>query len=408
MTPTQPTSFQQKAPNDPLVGSPLKETPEILGVAIRQLEDAIAMMPDNCSYRTAYSKCPDLVATESNPVRFLRCCAYNTWDTAQRLVAYWKLRLEVFGPDRCYRSLNDFSGNGALPEKALQVVETGCVYLLPPDQKGRSVLLSDRSKFPQKVQEKIGCTLEMKQQAAFYNLHTVSQQPATATTGFICLQIVITKQLKMYPSVGRFFAKACREAFPIKLQSVHVVCAPPFNPKKPSLFADTLLPFLWQMMKQYFVNTRRTLDLVVPEPDAADNTKLAKAKLAKLLTNKIGLDPDALPPFAGGTWSFVRYKRYKRWHETQQKVTANAVATVVLPIVGGSSVASTTVPNPVLQSLPLDLFVKAAIEASESTAAAAVTDVSEDGEESDNFVSSNRKRIRVDDTGLAAQPQSKK
>ena len=88
-----------------------------LDQARQQLKEAIDVMPetDKRDYVEAMKLAPHLVETESDPVRFLRFEKFNAWAAAQRLVAYWKARTEIFG-ERAFLSM-DLSGTGAMDRK---------------------------------------------------------------------------------------------------------------------------------------------------------------------------------------------------------------------------------------------------------------------------------------------------
>lgn len=77
---------------------------------------AISLIPpeDKKDFSEAYRAAPVVVATESNPIRFLRVESMNPWSAATRLVLYWKYRREVF-EDRWLLPL-DLSGHGALTD----------------------------------------------------------------------------------------------------------------------------------------------------------------------------------------------------------------------------------------------------------------------------------------------------
>jgi hypothetical protein len=74
--------------------------------AFSYLEVALVMIVDSEKedYAKALEVAPELVSTESDPMRFLRYTNFNVAAAAQRLVLYWKRRCELFG-DRAFRPL---------------------------------------------------------------------------------------------------------------------------------------------------------------------------------------------------------------------------------------------------------------------------------------------------------------
>ena len=319
------------------------ETPAFLANAVHQLEQAVQLLPaaETAAYRTALQKCPELIAREAHPVPFLRCCAWNPWQAAARWMEYWKLRLEVFGPERCYRPLDDFSGNGALPEASIRIVETGCCYLNQRDVQGRPVIHLDRSKFSPRLQRKWNCTVEEKLKAAFFVMHTLAQQqPEASRQGAVLFMLVTMKDPKVYPAMNRFVTRALKECFPGHVQEIHVVFAPILEKPKRSAFCQKVVPFIRQMVQRALYFSRLHFHMVWAEKEAYQTS------LASTLMEEIGLVPEALPPVAGGKWSFARYKR---WYNAQQQQKQAAAALASLPsllpssssLVRATSVATT-------------------------------------------------------------------
>jgi len=368
-----------------------EETPEFLTNSVHQLEQAVQLLPeqDTAAYRTALAQCPQLIFREAHPVPFLRCCAWNPWQAAARWMEYWKLRLEVFGPERCYRPLDDFSGNGALPEASIRIVETGCSYLNQRDARGRPVIHVDRSKFSPRLQRKWNCTVEEKLKAAFYVMHTLAQQqPEASRQGAVIFMLVTLKDPKVYPAVNRFVTRAFRECFPVQVQEIHVVFAPILEKPKRFAFAKKVVPFIRQMVQRtlYFANLN--VHMVLAEKEAYQTS------LARTLVEEIGIVPEALPPVAGGKWSFARYKR---WYNAQQHQKQAAAALTSLPslpssVVRATSVATTTgsvLPTLVLPPKEDDMTTTSQLSLLDLLARAAENESSEEGDP--------RKRSRNED-----------
>jgi len=299
----------------------VRETPEFLSNAVQQLDQAVNLLPleETAAYRTALQKCPQLIAREAHPVSFLRCCSWNPWDAAARWMEYWKLRFKTFGPERCYRSLDDLSGNGALDEVCIRIVESGLFYLLKNDTFGRPVMLFDRSKFSPRLQKKWNVTVEDKLRVVFYGLHIMAlQQPQASKNSALIVHLVTAKDPKSYPSVNQFASKATKDCFPFHLHAFHVVIAPNLEKRKRFAFESKVVSFIRLMAQRafYFSNTNFHLVWV-------DETSKYQTELAKVLMEKINIVPEALPPVAGGNWS---HARYKRWFVAQQQEQVAATA----------------------------------------------------------------------------------
>jgi hypothetical protein len=99
------------------------------------------------AYLKAVCVCPHLVERESSFWVFLRCENHDPWAAAQRLVQYWTLRRQIFGPEKAYLPL---TLDGAMADD-IQYLQKGFVYTLPSDQHGRPVVFIDRVRVNAKV-----------------------------------------------------------------------------------------------------------------------------------------------------------------------------------------------------------------------------------------------------------------
>jgi hypothetical protein len=77
------TEEEKKAIENDIFGkrTSLQETPTMVARSCVLMQDAIDLIPDEHkqSYIQALVQCPELVRTESEPLRFLRCERFNTW-----------------------------------------------------------------------------------------------------------------------------------------------------------------------------------------------------------------------------------------------------------------------------------------------------------------------------------------
>ena len=108
----------------------------------RELESMEAC--EKTDYLTAQSQVPHLVATESDPSRFLRYTNNNPQTAAQGLVRYWKGRCEIFR-ERAFQPMS-LSGNGAMTRTDVEFLTTGISVILNPDPEGRTVVCFDSSR----------------------------------------------------------------------------------------------------------------------------------------------------------------------------------------------------------------------------------------------------------------------
>jgi hypothetical protein len=105
------------------------------------LADAISRIPKELksSLEEAFSRCPSLVESESDPIRFLRREEFNGWAAALRLMEYWTTRRTIFA-DKAFRPMT-LSSDGALEETDRVLLRTGAMCILPENRNGRMVRL---------------------------------------------------------------------------------------------------------------------------------------------------------------------------------------------------------------------------------------------------------------------------
>lgn len=322
------------------------ETPEFLENAFHQLDQAVLLLPpeETAAYLTAVAKCPELIVREAHPVNFLRCCGWNPWEAAQRWMNYWKLRLQVLGEDRCYRSIFDYSGNGALDDLAIRIYETGLFYSLQLDEQGQHpVLFFDKTKFAPRKQSMWKVTVEDKLRSAFHQLHIPAwQQPHASRHGVVLVQLVTRKDPKIYPAVNSFVGRAMRDCFPYRVHSYHMILAPSLEKQHHSRFVAKIAPYLRQLVERflYFASVK---NIHMALFDSTADKKAHQARLAAIFREKIGIRKDALPPEAGGKWSFARFKR---WLIVLQKEQAEILASMPpLPVLTAKTAASSNIDN---------------------------------------------------------------
>jgi hypothetical protein len=117
---------------------------------LRIMIDAIhaSSESDKEAYLEAVRQCsPELLHKECNLEHFLICEEYDPWAAAQRVLRYWSLRREFFGPHLCYQPL---TLQGAMKED-VEYLQKGFVYPLFPDSHGRPVVFYDRIRATKRV-----------------------------------------------------------------------------------------------------------------------------------------------------------------------------------------------------------------------------------------------------------------
>jgi hypothetical protein len=245
------------------------------------------MIPDyeKGDYVKALEIVPELVLTESDPMRFLRYTKFNVAAAAQSLVLYWKRRREVFG-DRAFLPLT-LTGDSALSNDDIDCIKTGSVVILPNDAEGRAVMCFDLSR-------RIDHSLERRLRCAFYCGQVISENEVSQTDGFALL--VITNDGRMIDPAMTHCRNVLLYTFPVKLKAIHLV-------KCMSKWANNCLAqaFLSGMLKVF--------GHLVQGCQVYCHASQVREKIVQSLESH-GMSRRGLPRRVGGSWS---YERFSDW-----------------------------------------------------------------------------------------------
>lgn len=184
---------------------------------ILQLQIALNMiLPiEKADYLLALQVAPDLVLTESDPMRFIRFTSLDYTVAAKMLVNYWKRRREIFG-DRAFLPMI-LTGGGAVSEHAIAFMKTGQVSYLPNDLAGGTIMCFDNSR-------RIEDTINVRFEVAFYHGQHISENAASQTQGFTVISLFSDPRNDEGSALCHdiFF-----NTFPNKIKSVHIFdCIP--------------------------------------------------------------------------------------------------------------------------------------------------------------------------------------
>jgi hypothetical protein len=186
--------------------------------AFSQLGVAMAMIADyeKEDYVKALEVAPQLVLTESDPIRFLRFTNFNVAAAAQMLVLYWKRRREVFG-DRAFLPLT-LTGDGALSNEDIEFIKSCELVFIPNDADGRTVVCHDGSR-------RLDHSLETRLRRHFYYGQVISENEVSQTGGLVIL--VIWNDGRNIDHGTMPTRNLVLHTFPIKLKAIHMVkCMP--------------------------------------------------------------------------------------------------------------------------------------------------------------------------------------
>uniref|UniRef100_A0A7S3L7I0 Uncharacterized protein n=1 Tax=Amphora coffeiformis TaxID=265554 RepID=A0A7S3L7I0_9STRA len=262
---------------------------------VKHVNDAIRALPTSLTndYFIALDHCPEIVMSETHPVKFFRCEHGNSWAAALRLVQNWSLRRHVFGEEYWLKPVR--LRNGALRSKDVELLKEGPFALLTPSDPQRSqVFLTDFGRL-QGLEEGTA-----RQRLMFYimvnGLNAFSQG-----NGVDALVIINGDGIKMKPDNGRM------------VQATHTKTA--FYVKRCVLVRDptdrrATLKYLFETMLLTMLQRFWGHNLVTVVEDTPAETR-------KVLEN-LGFDPATFPTQLGGDLDRENY--IHQWLEQQFKM----------------------------------------------------------------------------------------
>ncbi|KAG7353336.1 hypothetical protein IV203_009385 [Nitzschia inconspicua] len=190
-----------------------------LTTKLQELEQALSEMTPSLlkDYNKAMETVPDIVQTESDPVKFLRCERYDVTAAAKRIQLYWKMRRKIFGDDRAFLPM---TLHAAMKDDAPMIESLAIYNILPEDAHGRKVLFFDRIKI---VPPQVDRDLALR--CMFYMIQVISEDVHAQKHGFVCLNNM--KGYDLYKNFDRLFFKQASilmvECMPTKTKAYHLL-----------------------------------------------------------------------------------------------------------------------------------------------------------------------------------------
>jgi len=213
--------------------APVRETPELVEDALRDMALFLASIDDKSEYEEALRIAPHLVEQESAPIRFLRCERFNPEKAAKRLVKYWEVRKALFEdmaflPMRLDGALqNDIDTMKIVPDLH---------FVTGKDAHGRLVLAANKvhldfNRFNHKAVNRI----------AWYHIHVHLEDVDVQRKGLVTVGFFRINSPKQFDRrQTKMFLTLIGEALPIKLKCAHI-CQPP-------LFFNVVYPIIRFLM----------------------------------------------------------------------------------------------------------------------------------------------------------------
>ena len=230
-------------------------------------------------FRTALEKCPEVVMTETNPLKFFRCEQGNSWAAALRLVQNWTLRRHVFGEEYWLKPTR--LKGGALRPKDISLLRKGAFLMLtPPDPQKRQVFIADFGRLQGREEGNARQRLMMYVMINCLNAYT-------RTHGVDCIVLINGKGMPVKPDNGTM------------VQATHTKTA--FFVNRVILVRDptdthTTLKHLFEKFVLALVQRFWGNKFITVAEDSPSSTRLALEHL--------GIHPSTIPEQLGGDWSY--------------------------------------------------------------------------------------------------------
>lgn len=215
--------------------SELEETDQLREVSLEEMQQALDEIQDDekSGYLEACQICPELVRTESAPIRFLRSENYQPERAARRLVKYWDYRKQVF-QDRAFLTMR--LDNGAMFPEDESTLKWGHTEILPDDKNGRLVLSHDRSNF--KLDEMNHPSVI---RCVWYIIHMALENGEYCRRGLV---VIVPSHNTVPQHFSRKYIKmlwtSIRDCLPVRLRAIHAC--------HPTVVTDLMFPVIKQVM----------------------------------------------------------------------------------------------------------------------------------------------------------------
>ena len=264
----------------------------------RQIE---ALPPDlNSAYLHALAKCPALVETESQPLRFLRQTHFNPVSAAPLLAAHWTKRVELF-KDKAFLPMA-LTGEGTLHRTDMSMLSTGFLVVLPNDEFDNSVLCYDAGRLEKQAKE-------YQLRVAFYLLSVACENPKAQSEGIVLLFLMEqfssrNPKRQSLQEIVQVMPFRVKEVFCVRISS---------SPSKLSIVSTN--------EEAASTVTSKKMSAAVASifgPMHPDNLVLVQGSKERCISQlqRVGLARQSIPKSMGGDWG---YESFVQWQELRTR-----------------------------------------------------------------------------------------
>ena len=238
-------------------------------------------------YRTALTAAPAIVATETHPLKFLRCCQGDPWSAAARLCQNWTYRREIFGAHDWCKPMR--LRDGALTMEDVDFLRTGAFTILTAPDNQRQVIVVNFGRLH-------GQDPGMERRRVNFYLCNTQVNEYSQRHGISVLMVIDGTGMKVRGDNGKLFqASHTVSSFTID----QVILA-----NDPNETRHTLTHLFGLMMRRlaekFWGKQGRLVNVAEGTPEATLEALVAQ-----------GLHPSCIPTQLGGTFSYDR--NFKEW-----------------------------------------------------------------------------------------------
>jgi len=201
----------------------IEETPELLSSSFLKLDKALEKIPDaeKTTWTTALEKCPELCG-ESFKIMFLRCAHFDCDRAAERVVAYWDKRLELFTPSKAFLPMI-LGADGAMKddEKSLTA---GLFRLVPKaDDAGHPIFFGDPTNMPVERDH------PSMVRCFWYHIHAALDSEDGQKNGVVLMSYPKNASFWQFDKkLMRAIVESIQGYLPVRMSAIHIVQPPTF------------------------------------------------------------------------------------------------------------------------------------------------------------------------------------
>jgi len=251
-----------------------REIPELLSSSVLDLDTALEKIPDveKTAWATALEKCPELCG-DPFKLMFLRFAHFHCDRAAERIVAYWTKRLELFSPSKAFLPMI-LGPNGAMKDDD-KTLNIGFLCLVPKsDDAGHPILFADPSKFPANRDH------PSIVRAFWYHVHAALESEDGQKKGLVVVIYAENSSFSQFDTrLLQVNVQSIKNCLPVRMSAFHI-CHPP-------TYIRIVIPFIKILMGE---KLRKRIKIHTGK----------QKKVIEKLEGKYGIPQQNLPTEIGG------------------------------------------------------------------------------------------------------------